>query len=48
VFYCANKIAMFYFANKKTQRLFDAICVFSLYPLSLVMVAVLENVVGLD
>jgi hypothetical protein len=39
---------MFYFANKKTQRLFDAICVFSLYPICLAMVAVLENVAGLD
>lgn len=35
-------------ALKKTQRLFDALIVFSLYPLSIVLVYLLENVIGLD
>ncbi|GAB9463890.1 Ca2 :cation antiporter [Globisporangium polare] len=35
-------------ALKKTQRLFDALIVFSLYPLSIALVYVLENVAGLD
>jgi Ca2+/Na+ antiporter len=35
-------------ALKKTQRLFDALIVFALYPLSIVLVYVLENVAGLD
>jgi len=35
-------------ALKKTQRLVDAIVVFSLYPASIVLVYLLENVAGLD
>lgn len=35
-------------ALKKTQRLFDALIVFSLYPLSIALVYLLENVAGLD
>ena len=42
------QIAMYYFANKKTQTLLDALLVFSLYPLCLALVFVLENVAGLD
>lgn len=35
-------------ALKKTQRLVDALVVFSLYPLSIMLVYLLENVAGLD
>lgn len=35
-------------AQKKTQRLLDALIVISLYPLSLVVVYVLENVAKID
>lgn len=33
---------------RKTEKLFDAIIVISLYPLSLALVYVLENVAGLN
>ena len=42
------QIAMYYFANKKTQTLLDALLVYSLYPLCLALVFVLENVAHLD
>ncbi|KAF0683134.1 Aste57867_24822 [Aphanomyces stellatus] len=42
------QLAMGAVALRSTQRLVDAACVLSLYPLSLVLVYVLENVVGLD
>ncbi|KAH9135335.1 hypothetical protein LEN26_006462, partial [Aphanomyces euteiches] len=35
-------------AFRPTQRLFEAAWVLSLYPLSLVLVYILENVVGMD
>jgi Ca2+/Na+ antiporter len=42
------EVAMMYFAYKSTHRIFDAILVASLYPLCLLLVFFLENVVGLD
>lgn len=42
------QLIMGYFALRQTQRLMDALIVFTLYPLSLLFVALLENVVGLD
>ena len=41
------EVAMMYFAYKSTHRIFDAILVASLYPLCLLLVFFLENVVGL-
>jgi Ca2+/Na+ antiporter len=42
------QLAMGVVASRKTQRLFEAAIVLSLYPLSLMLVYVLENVAGLD
>lgn len=42
------ELVMGYFAMKKTQRLKDAIIVFSLYPFSIFLVALLENGLGFD
>ena len=36
------------YAQKKTHRFIDAFVVLSFYPLSLLVVALLENVAGLD
>lgn len=42
------ELVMGYFALKKTQRLLDALIVLALYPASILLVAVLENGLGLD
>ncbi|TMW55919.1 hypothetical protein Poli38472_008567 [Pythium oligandrum] len=42
------ELVMGYFAMKKTQRLFDGLIVFLLYPASICLVFFLENVIGLD
>jgi hypothetical protein len=36
------------YAQKKTHRLFDGFIVLAFYPLALALVAILENVAGLD
>ena len=36
------------YAHKRTHRLLDGVIVLSFYPLSLGLVALLENAVGLD
>ena len=39
---------MIYFANKKVNTLLDGYLILTLYPISLIIVVVLENVVGYD
>ncbi|GLE07933.1 hypothetical protein PINS_up018762 [Pythium insidiosum] len=42
------ELVMGYFAMKKTQRLFHGLIVLMLYPMSIGLVFLLENVIGLD
>eukprot|EP00656_Telonema_subtile_P048703 TRINITY_DN5874_c0_g1_i1.p1 TRINITY_DN5874_c0_g1~~TRINITY_DN5874_c0_g1_i1.p1 ORF type:complete len:368 (-),score=91.61 TRINITY_DN5874_c0_g1_i1:118-1221(-) len=44
----AIQLVMFYYTQKKNQRLLDAFVILSLYPLSIGLVAFLENVANLN
>lgn len=42
------QVGIYLFSLKRVHRLFDALCILAFYPLSLVVVYVLENILGLD
>ena len=39
---------MFFYALKPVHTVLDAIVIFSIFPISIAMVAILENLAGLD